>query len=88
MTPDLEKEGPVVSKSSQQALEQSKDKHKGPQKKPRGARNNICKGKGKANWNIPHPQGYRIPKLELSAVESVFNIPELLWSSQLWNRKG
>ncbi|MBW0563258.1 hypothetical protein O181_102973 [Austropuccinia psidii MF-1] len=47
MTPDLKKEGPVVSKSSQQALEQSKDKHKGPQKKQRGPR------KGQLAHNLP-----------------------------------
>ncbi|MBW0479667.1 hypothetical protein O181_019382 [Austropuccinia psidii MF-1] len=32
------------------------------------------KGKGKVNWHRPYPQGYRIPKLEPSAVDSVFNM--------------
>ncbi|MBW0517201.1 hypothetical protein O181_056916 [Austropuccinia psidii MF-1] len=35
-------------------------------------------GKGKANWNRPYPQGYRIPKLEPSAVDSVFNMARTL----------
>ncbi|MBW0572784.1 hypothetical protein O181_112499 [Austropuccinia psidii MF-1] len=39
MTPVLEKEGPVVSKSSKPAPEVSKDKPKGPQKKQRGPKN-------------------------------------------------
>ncbi|MBW0462474.1 hypothetical protein O181_002189 [Austropuccinia psidii MF-1] len=60
MTPGLEKEGPVVSK----------DKPKGPQKKQRGPKNN----QGKANWHRTYPQGYRIPKVEPSAVDSVFNM--------------
>ncbi|MBW0589826.1 hypothetical protein O181_129541 [Austropuccinia psidii MF-1] len=53
MTSALEKEGPEASKSSKHALEQSKDKPKGPQKKLRGPRNNKGKGKSKANWNRP-----------------------------------
>ncbi|MBW0574084.1 hypothetical protein O181_113799 [Austropuccinia psidii MF-1] len=50
-----------------------KDKPKEPQKKQRGHNNNQRKGKGKANLHRPYPQQYRIPKLEPSAVESVFN---------------
>ncbi|MBW0484993.1 hypothetical protein O181_024708 [Austropuccinia psidii MF-1] len=72
MTPDLEKKGPVVSTSSKPAPEVSKDKLKGPQKKQSGPKNHQGKGKGKANWHTPYPQGYRIPKLEPSAVDSVF----------------
>ncbi|MBW0528129.1 hypothetical protein O181_067844 [Austropuccinia psidii MF-1] len=74
MTPDLEKEGPVVSSSSKPAPEVSKEKPKEPQKKQKGPKNHQEKGKGKANWHRPYPQGYRIPKLEPSDVESVFNL--------------
>ncbi|MBW0575928.1 hypothetical protein O181_115643, partial [Austropuccinia psidii MF-1] len=70
MTPALETEGPVVSTSSKQALEVSKDKPKGPQKKQRSLKNHQGKGKGKGNWHRPYPQGYRIPKLEPSAVHN------------------
>ncbi|MBW0579741.1 hypothetical protein O181_119456 [Austropuccinia psidii MF-1] len=78
MTPALETEGPVASTSSKPAPELSKDKPKGPQKKQKGPKNLQGKGKGKANWNSPYPQGYRIPKLELSAVDSMFNIAKTL----------
>ncbi|MBW0586341.1 hypothetical protein O181_126056 [Austropuccinia psidii MF-1] len=60
------------------APEVSKDKPKGPQKNQGGPKNNQSKGKGKANWHRPYPQGYRIPKLEPSAVESVFNMARTL----------
>ncbi|MBW0568247.1 hypothetical protein O181_107962 [Austropuccinia psidii MF-1] len=70
MTSVLEKEVPVVSKSSKKTPEQSKDKPKRPQKKLRGPKNN----QGKANWHRPYPKGYRIPKLETSAMDSAFNI--------------
>ncbi|MBW0461857.1 hypothetical protein O181_001572 [Austropuccinia psidii MF-1] len=69
-SPYLEKKVPVVSTSSQPAPEQPKR----PQKKQRIPRNNQGKGKGKANWHRPYPQGYRIPKLEPSAMDSVFNM--------------
>ncbi|MBW0511074.1 hypothetical protein O181_050789 [Austropuccinia psidii MF-1] len=78
MTPALEKEGPVASTSSKTAPEVSKDKPKGPQKKKRGLKNHKGKGKGKANWDRPYPQGYRIPKLEPSAMDSVFNMARTL----------
>ncbi|MBW0492388.1 hypothetical protein O181_032103 [Austropuccinia psidii MF-1] len=78
MTPDLEKEGPVLSTSSKQAPEMSKDKPKGPQKKQKGPKNYQGKGKGKANWHRPYPQGYRTPKLEPSAVDSVSNMARSL----------
>ncbi|MBW0562361.1 hypothetical protein O181_102076 [Austropuccinia psidii MF-1] len=78
MTPAFEKEGPVVSISSKLAPEVSKDKPKGPQKKQRGPKNNPGKGKVKANWQRPYPQGYRMPKLDPSAVESVFNLSRTL----------
>ncbi|MBW0496991.1 hypothetical protein O181_036706 [Austropuccinia psidii MF-1] len=77
MTPDLEKEGPVASTSSKPAPEVSKDKPKGLQKQ-RGPKNHQGKGKGKANWNRSYPQGFRIPKLEPSAVDSVFNMARTL----------
>ncbi|MBW0509483.1 hypothetical protein O181_049198 [Austropuccinia psidii MF-1] len=68
MTPALEKEGPEASTSYKPAPEVSKDKPKGPQKKQRGP-----KGKAKSNWHRHYPQGYRIPKLEPSAMDSLFN---------------
>ncbi|MBW0582216.1 hypothetical protein O181_121931 [Austropuccinia psidii MF-1] len=64
MTPASETEGPVASRSFKPAPEVSKDKPKGPQKKQKGPKNHKGKGKGKANWHRPYPQGYKIPKLE------------------------
>ncbi|MBW0511622.1 hypothetical protein O181_051337 [Austropuccinia psidii MF-1] len=78
MTPALEKEGPVASTSSKQPTEVSKDKPKGPQNKQKGPKKNQGQGKGKENWYRPYPQGYRIPKLEPSAVDSVFNMARTL----------
>ncbi|MBW0573080.1 hypothetical protein O181_112795 [Austropuccinia psidii MF-1] len=78
ITTALETEGPVESTSSKPAPEVSKDKPKGPQKKQKGAKNHQGKVKGKANWHRPYPQGYRIPKLEPSAVDSVFNMGRIL----------
>ncbi|MBW0573951.1 hypothetical protein O181_113666 [Austropuccinia psidii MF-1] len=77
MTPALE-EGPVASSSSKPALEASKEKPKGPQKKNKGPKNNQGKGRGKENWHRPYPQGYRIPELEPSAVDSVLNMARTL----------
>ncbi|MBW0574221.1 hypothetical protein O181_113936 [Austropuccinia psidii MF-1] len=76
MTPALE-EGPVASTSFKPAPEASKEKPKGPQKK-KGPKNHQGKGKGKANWNRPYPQGYRIPKLEPSAMDNVFYLARTL----------
>ncbi|MBW0494721.1 hypothetical protein O181_034436 [Austropuccinia psidii MF-1] len=73
MTPTLEA-GPVVSTSSKPAPEVSKEKPKAPQKKKKGPKNHQGKGKGKADWHRSDPQGYRVPKLEPSAMESVFNM--------------
>ncbi|MBW0470349.1 hypothetical protein O181_010064 [Austropuccinia psidii MF-1] len=73
MTPALEKEGSIASTSSKPAPEVSRDKLKGSHKRKRGPKKNQGKGKFKANWHRPYPQGYRIPKLEPSAMESVFN---------------
>ncbi|MBW0552980.1 hypothetical protein O181_092695 [Austropuccinia psidii MF-1] len=78
MTPALETEGPVAFTSSKQAPEVSKYKPKGPQKKQKGPKNDQGKGKAKANWHRPYPQGYRIPKLEPSAVDRVFNMARTL----------
>ncbi|MBW0586932.1 hypothetical protein O181_126647 [Austropuccinia psidii MF-1] len=78
MTPVLETEGPVASTSSKPATEVSKDKPKGPQKEQRGPKSHQGMGKGKANWHRPYPQGYRIPELEPSAVDSVFNMARAL----------
>ncbi|MBW0570478.1 hypothetical protein O181_110193 [Austropuccinia psidii MF-1] len=68
MTSALETEVLVASTRSKPAAEVSKDKPKGPQKKQRGPKNHQTKGKGKANWHRPYPKGYRIPKLEPSAI--------------------
>ncbi|MBW0529993.1 hypothetical protein O181_069708 [Austropuccinia psidii MF-1] len=78
MTPALEKEGLVVSTSFKPAPEMSKDRPKGPQRKQKAPKNHQGKGKGKANWYRPYPRGYRIPKLEPSAVESAFNMARTL----------
>ncbi|MBW0540958.1 hypothetical protein O181_080673 [Austropuccinia psidii MF-1] len=76
--PALEKEGPVAYTSSTPAAEVSKDKPKGLQKKQKGHKNHQGKGKGKENWHRTYPQGYRIPKLEPSAMDSVFNMARTL----------
>ncbi|MBW0507207.1 hypothetical protein O181_046922 [Austropuccinia psidii MF-1] len=78
MTPALETEDPVASTSSKPAPEVSKDKPKRSQKKQRGPKNHQGKGKGKSNWHRTYPQGYRITKLEPSAVDSVFNMARTL----------
>ncbi|MBW0484893.1 hypothetical protein O181_024608 [Austropuccinia psidii MF-1] len=78
MTPALEKEGPVASTTSKLAPEVPKDNPKGLQKKQKGPKNHQGRGKVKANWHRPCQQGYRIPKLELSAVDSVFNMARTL----------
>ncbi|MBW0581880.1 hypothetical protein O181_121595 [Austropuccinia psidii MF-1] len=76
-TPALE-EGPVASTSSKPAPEASKEKPKRPQKKKKGPKNHQDKGKGKENWHRSYPQEYRIPKLEPSVVDSVFNMARTL----------
>ncbi|MBW0565173.1 hypothetical protein O181_104888 [Austropuccinia psidii MF-1] len=73
MTPALETEAPVASTSFKPAPEVSKDKLKGPKKKHRGPNNHQGKGKSKANLHRPYPQGYRILKLEPSAVDNEIN---------------
>ncbi|MBW0503501.1 hypothetical protein O181_043216 [Austropuccinia psidii MF-1] len=63
ITPDLEKEGPVESTCSitlQRQAEMSQKKQK--------------QGEGKVDWYRPYPQGYWIPKLEPSAIDSVLNL--------------
>ncbi|MBW0563308.1 hypothetical protein O181_103023 [Austropuccinia psidii MF-1] len=77
ITTALETEGPVASTSSKLAPEVSKDKPKGPQKKQRGLKSQQGKGKGKANWHRPYPKGYKIPRLEPSSVDSVFNMAKI-----------
>ncbi|MBW0460803.1 hypothetical protein O181_000518 [Austropuccinia psidii MF-1] len=68
----------MASTSSNPPPEVSKDKPKGPQKKRRGSKSNKGKVKGNDNWHRPYPQGYRIPKLERSAVGSVFKMARTL----------
>ncbi|MBW0573504.1 hypothetical protein O181_113219 [Austropuccinia psidii MF-1] len=77
MTPALE-EGQVVSTSSKPAPKASKQKAKGPQKKKKDPQNHQGKGKGKENWHRSYPQGYRIPQLELSPLDSVFSMARTL----------
>ncbi|MBW0573527.1 hypothetical protein O181_113242 [Austropuccinia psidii MF-1] len=77
MTPALE-EGPVASTSSKPAPEASKEKPKGRQKKKKCPKIHQGKGKGKSNCHRPCPQGYRIPKLEHPAMDSVFNMARTL----------
>ncbi|MBW0577241.1 hypothetical protein O181_116956 [Austropuccinia psidii MF-1] len=77
MTPALE-EGPVMFTSSKPAAEASKGKPKGPQKKKKDSKNHQGKRKGKENWHRPYPQEYMIPKLEPSAMDSVFNMARTL----------
>ncbi|MBW0526778.1 hypothetical protein O181_066493, partial [Austropuccinia psidii MF-1] len=78
MTQALETEGPVASISYKPAPEVSKNKPKGSQKKQRGLKTHQGKGKDKANWHRPYPQGYRTPKLEHSAMDSVFDMARTL----------
>ncbi|MBW0509080.1 hypothetical protein O181_048795 [Austropuccinia psidii MF-1] len=78
MTQVLETEGPVASTSSKPAAEVFKDKPKGPQNKERCPKNHQGKVKRKANWHRPYPQGYRIPKLEPSVMDSLFNMTRTL----------
>ncbi|MBW0507089.1 hypothetical protein O181_046804 [Austropuccinia psidii MF-1] len=78
MTLAFEKDGPVESTSSKPAPEVSKDKPKRAQKNQRGPKKHQGKGKGKANWHRTDPQVYRIPKLEPSAVDSIFNMARTL----------
>ncbi|MBW0589933.1 hypothetical protein O181_129648 [Austropuccinia psidii MF-1] len=69
MTPALETEAPVASNSSTSVQGQAQRTLE---------ENHQSKGKGKANWHRPYPQGYRIPKLEPPAVDSVFNMARTL----------
>ncbi|MBW0517563.1 hypothetical protein O181_057278 [Austropuccinia psidii MF-1] len=78
MTPALQIEVPVASNSSKPAPAVLKDKLKRPQKRQRGSKSNRGKLKGKASWQRPYPQGYRIPKLEPSAMDNVLNMPTTL----------
>ncbi|MBW0563524.1 hypothetical protein O181_103239 [Austropuccinia psidii MF-1] len=78
MTPALEKEGPVASKTYKKVPEQSRIKAKRPQNNQRGPKNNKGKGKGKENWHRPYQQGCKIFKLEPSAMNSVLNIARSL----------
>ncbi|MBW0502879.1 hypothetical protein O181_042594 [Austropuccinia psidii MF-1] len=74
MTPALEKEVPVASTSYKPAPEMPK----GPKEKQKGPKKHQGKGKAKAYWNRPYPQGYKLPKLEPLVVESVFNMARTL----------
>ncbi|MBW0586290.1 hypothetical protein O181_126005 [Austropuccinia psidii MF-1] len=87
MTPALEKEGPVASKSSKPAPEVSKDKPKGPQKKEKGPKNHQGKGKGKKIGTDLTHKGTGSPNwsLQPSTLSSVW--PELSWNSHPKSRK-
>ncbi|MBW0484280.1 hypothetical protein O181_023995 [Austropuccinia psidii MF-1] len=78
MIPALEKKEPVASASSKKAPEKYKEKPQGPQQKRRGPKNNQGTGKGKGNRHRPYPQGCRIPKLEPSDADIVFNMARTL----------
>ncbi|MBW0499755.1 hypothetical protein O181_039470 [Austropuccinia psidii MF-1] len=78
LTSALEKEGPVAFTSFKPAPEVSQDKPKQLQRKQKSPKNHQGKGKSKANWHRPYPKGYRIPKLEPSAMDSVFNMARTL----------
>ncbi|MBW0568038.1 hypothetical protein O181_107753 [Austropuccinia psidii MF-1] len=88
MTPDLEKEGQVVSTISKSYPELPKDNPKRPNKQQKGPRKNKGKGKGKYNWHRTYPQGYRIPKLETSAMEIVLNMVRTLMDLTPRSKKG
>ncbi|MBW0506897.1 hypothetical protein O181_046612 [Austropuccinia psidii MF-1] len=88
MIPDLEKEGPVASTISKSYPELPKDNPKGPNKQQKGLRENKGKGKGKSNWHRAYPQGYRIPKLETSAMEIVLNAVRTLMDLTPRSKKG
>ncbi|MBW0573209.1 hypothetical protein O181_112924 [Austropuccinia psidii MF-1] len=54
-----------------------------PQKCPRTRPKDLRRSREvpraiKANWHRPYPQGYRIPKLDPSAMDSVFNMARTL----------
>ncbi|MBW0580334.1 hypothetical protein O181_120049 [Austropuccinia psidii MF-1] len=88
MTPALEEEGPVVSTSFKPDPEVSKDRPKGPQKNRKGPKNHQGKDKVKSNWHRPYPQGYRIPNLEPSAMDSVFNMARTLMEFKAKEQEG
>ncbi|MBW0497022.1 hypothetical protein O181_036737 [Austropuccinia psidii MF-1] len=70
MTPALGKEGPVASTSSRsvQGQGQKTSEETERSQEPSGQRQR------KSKLAQPYPQGYRIPKLEPSAVDSGFNM--------------
>ncbi|MBW0461152.1 hypothetical protein O181_000867 [Austropuccinia psidii MF-1] len=78
MTLALEKRGPVASAISNPAPELPKDNRKQPKKNQKGLRKNKTKWKGQVNYDQPYPKGYRIPKLDPSAMDSVFNMASTL----------
>ncbi|MBW0481595.1 hypothetical protein O181_021310 [Austropuccinia psidii MF-1] len=69
---------PVATTSSNPAPEVSKENPKGPQRKQMGPKRNQGQLKGKSNWHRCYPQGDRIPKLEPSARDNVFNMARTL----------
>ncbi|MBW0586226.1 hypothetical protein O181_125941, partial [Austropuccinia psidii MF-1] len=74
MTPALETESPVASTSSKSVQGQAQR----TSEEAEISKNHQSKGKGKANWQRPDPQGYRIPKLQPSAMDSIFNMARTL----------
>ncbi|MBW0512108.1 hypothetical protein O181_051823 [Austropuccinia psidii MF-1] len=78
MTPALETEGPS---GIYQLQTSSRSVHRQAQRTSEEAERSqepSRQGPNKANWHRPYPQGYRIPKLEPSAVDSVFNMARTL----------
>ncbi|MBW0568411.1 hypothetical protein O181_108126 [Austropuccinia psidii MF-1] len=59
------------SRSVQRQAQRTSEEQKGP-------KSHQGKGKGKANWHRPYQQGYRITKLEPSAMDIVSNMARTL----------
>ncbi|MBW0516680.1 hypothetical protein O181_056395 [Austropuccinia psidii MF-1] len=56
----------------------SKNPHQEVPKKAKQTSKTNQKGKQKPKWNKPHPQNYRIPKKEKTAMDNVFNMARTL----------
>ncbi|MBW0489150.1 hypothetical protein O181_028865 [Austropuccinia psidii MF-1] len=60
------------SRSIQREAQRASEEEEERSQEPSG------QGQRQINWNRPYPQGYRIPKLKPSAVDSVFNLARTL----------